>query len=344
MPHSPDSSEMGALNKPPHRLGLVLLWCAVPLLLLASLMSGPTPLPLGSALADVVSGEASIDAVILVELRLPRALLAALVGAMLGLSGAALQGLLRNPLASPDILGISQTAALCAVVVLYFGFAQLAWFVLPLAAIAGAATAALLMLALTWRYGGVHTIILAGIAISALASALTALALNFAPNPYALQEIYYWLLGSVSNRSLPELALALPFMLLGTVLLLRSGAFLDALGIGEAGARSLGFEVTRQSRVLVAGVACCTGAAVALSGSIAFVGLMVPHLLRPLVAARPGPLLLASIPGGACAVLLADLLLQQLPGQQQLQLGVLTAALGGPFFLFLLLRRKAYFA
>lgn len=326
------------------RGGLFLLCCAVPLLLLVELMSGPTPLPFASALGDLFAGRQSIDAVILFELRLPRALLAALVGAMLGLSGAALQGLLRNPLASPDILGISQSAALCAVVVLYFGFAQVAWFVLPLAAITGAGAAAVLMLALTWRYRGVHTVILAGIAISALASALMALALNFAPNPYALQEIYYWLLGSVSNRSLPELTLALPFMALGTVLLLRARAFLDALSIGEAGARSLGFDVARHSRLLVAGVACCTGAAVALSGSIAFVGLMVPHLLRPLVQARPGALLWASIPGGACAVLLADIVLQHLPGQQQLQLGVLTAALGGPFFLFLLLRRKAYFA
>lgn len=345
MPRLQANSEMAIRDGDRTRLtGRILLGCAVPLLLLAELLSGPTALPITSAVQDLLTGQKSIDAVILVELRLPRTLLAALVGAMLGLSGAALQGLLRNPLASPDILGISQSAALCAVLVLYFGLAQLAWFVLPLAAIAGAAAAALLMLALTWLYRGVHTVILAGIAISALASALTALALNFAPNPYALQEIYYWLLGSVSNRSLPELALALPFMLLGSVWLLRSAPFLDALSIGEAGARSLGFDVPRHSRLLVAGVACCTGAAVALSGSIAFVGLMVPHLLRPLVQARPGALLWASIPGGACAVLLADILLQHLPGQQQLQLGVLTAALGGPFFLFLLLRRKAYFA
>ena len=322
---------------------LVLLWCTVPLLLLLELATGPTPLPLGKALADLLAGRESIDAIILVELRLPRALLAALVGAMLGLSGAALQGLLRNPIASPDILGISQSAALCAVVVLYFGFSQVAWFILPLAAIAGAAAAVLLMLSLTWRYRGVHTIILAGIAISALASSLTAMALNFAPNPYALQEIYYWLLGSVANRSMDELVLALPFMLVGCILLLRAGPFLDALSIGDEGARSLGFAVNTESRSLVAGVACCIGAAVALSGSIAFVGLMVPHLLRPLVKAQPGKLLWASVPGGACAVLLADILLQHLPGQQELQLGVITAALGGPFFLYLLFRKKALF-
>lgn len=318
-------------------------WLLLPLLFLLSLNSGPSPLQLGSALVDIVQGRDSIEGLILLELRLPRTLLATMVGAALALSGATLQGMLRNPLASPDILGVSQASALCAVIVLYFGLSQAAWFLLPLAAITGAAVAVLFMLALTWRYRGIHTIILAGIAISALASSFTALALNLAPNPYALQEIYYWLLGSVANRSMRDVWIALPFMALGCFLLLRARHFLDALSLGEAGANSLGFNTAQQARLLIPGVACCVGAAVAVSGSIGFVGLMVPHLLRPLVQAQPGKLLWLSMPGGACLVLLADIVVQTLPGQQELQLGVVTAALGGPFFLYLLCKRKPYF-
>lgn len=319
------------------------LWLCLPLLLVLDLASGPTALDLGAALRALLQGEDSIGAIILTELRLPRALLAALVGAALAVAGAALQGLLRNPLASPDILGVSQLAVLSAVLVLYFGLAGTAWFVLPLAAIAGAALAVLLMLGLMLRLPAVHSVILAGIAISALASSFTALALNLAPNPYALQEIYYWMLGSVANRSTQDLALALPFIAAGFVLLWRGRHFLDALSLGEAAAQSLGFNLRRQLWLLIPGVACCIGAAVAVSGNIGFIGLMVPHLLRPLVRAQPSRLLGLCVPGGAAAVLLADLLVQHLPGQQELQLGVVTAALGGPFFLWLLLKKRAWF-
>lgn len=322
---------------------LWLLLLALPLLFVLDLNSGPTALQLLPAIQDKWQGRESIDALILFELRLPRALLASMVGAALAISGAALQGLLRNPLASPDILGISQSASLCAVLVLYFGLSQWGWYLLPLAAIVGAALAVLLMLGLTWRYRGIHTIILAGIAISALTSSFTALALNFAPNPYALQEIYYWMLGSVANRSMNDVWLALPFMVLGVVLLLSARHFLDALSLGEDTASSLGFKLSTQTRLLIPGVACCVGAAVAVSGSIGFIGLMVPHLLRPLVQAQPGRLLWVSLPGGACAVLFADILVQHLPGQQELQLGVITAALGGPFFLYLLFKKRQYF-
>jgi iron complex transport system permease protein len=324
-------------------LPVVLLWLSLPLLFMLNLASGPTALDLTLALRDVAAGNDSISAIILTELRLPRALLAGLVGAALAVAGAALQGLLRNPLASPDILGVSQLAVLAAVLVLYFGLAGSAWFVLPLAAIAGAALAVLLMLGLTLRLRAAHTLVLAGIAISALASSFTALALNFAPNPYALQEIYYWMLGSVANRSVEDLLLALPFIAAGLALLWRGRHFLDALSLGEAAAQSLGFNLRQQLWLLIPGVACCIGAAVAVSGNIGFIGLMVPHLLRPLVQSQPSRLLWMSLPGGAAAVLLADVLVQQLPGQQELQLGVVTAALGGPFFLWLLLKKRAWF-
>lgn len=325
------------------RSAAILLWASVPLLLALDLASGPTSLDLVAAARDWWQGRDSIGVIVLTELRLPRALLAALVGAALAVAGAALQGLLRNPLASPDILGVSQLAVLAAVLVLYFGLADAVWFALPLAAITGAAVAVLLMLGLTLRLRAVHTLILAGIAISALASSFTALALNFAPNPYALQEIYYWMLGSVANRGMPEVWLALPCLTLGCALLWRGRHFLDALSLGEAAAQSLGFKLQQQLWLLIPGVAACIGGAVAVSGNIGFIGLMVPHLLRPLVLAQPSRLLWLCLPGGAAAVLLTDVVVQQLPGQQELQLGVITAALGGPFFLWLLLKRRAWF-
>ncbi|HWK53722.1 MAG TPA: iron ABC transporter permease, partial [Hyphomicrobiales bacterium] len=300
----------------------IALWLCGALLLafVLELGSGASALSLPGALADLWQGRDSVASLILVELRLPRALLALLVGAALGMSGAALQGLLRNPLASPDILGISQVGALAAVLVLYYGLSSRAWFVLPLAAVAGSALAVLLMFGLNRRHGDSATIILCGIAISAVAGSLISLALNFAPNPFAMQEIYYWLLGSVANRSRAELLLALPFLLLGMALLWRQRAFLDALTLGEDTAHTLGFDTVKAPRLVILGCACCIGAAVAVSGNIGFVGLVVPHLLRPLVQARPSLVLQWSPVGGALLVLLADLTVQRLPGAQELQL------------------------
>ncbi|HEY0961511.1 MAG TPA: iron ABC transporter permease [Pseudomonadales bacterium] len=326
------------------RRSSLLLVAALPLLFALELASGPVPIELGAAFADWFSGHATSASIILGEVRVPRALLALLVGASLAVSGAALQGLLRNPLASPDILGISQTSGLCAILVLYYGLSQRAWFVLPLAALAGALLAVMLMLQLARRVAGTHTIILAGIAISALAGSFIALALNFAPNPYALQEIFYWMLGSVANRSMNEVWLALPFMLAGWILVLRSARFLDALSLGDDTAQSLGFAPRRHQWLLIVGVACCIGASVAVSGNVGFIGLVVPHLLRPLAGAEPGRLLWLSLPGGAALLLVADILVQALPGAQELQLGVVTAALGGPFFLYLLMKRRQLFA
>jgi iron complex transport system permease protein len=320
---------------------LWLLWLLVLLLWLLELVVGPATINVFTALADWINNSDSVARIILQEVRVPRALLALLTGASLAISGAALQGLLRNPLASPDLLGISQTAALLAVCVLYFGWSQRAWWLLPLAALLGAALAVLLLLQLTRKLPGTHSLILAGLALTALTSALTTFALSFAPNPYALQEAYFWLLGSVANRSLSDVAIALPFMLLGSALLLSCGRALDALSLGEDTAASLGFPLARYRWRLIIGVACNIGAAVAVSGCIGFVGLIVPHLLRPLCGAQPGRLLWWSLPGGAALVLLADALVQQIPASQELQLGVLTALLGGPFFLLLLLQQRS---
>lgn len=319
---------------------LALLIVAVLALLLLELTSGPANVDITRAVSEWRANTAGVDSIILLEVRLPRALLALLVGAALAVSGAALQGLLRNPLASPDILGISQTSALAAVLVLYFGYSQAGWFVLPLAALTGAALAVLLLLALTKRVTSTYALIIAGIALTALSSSLTTLSLTFAPNPYALQEVYFWMLGSVANRSLQEVLFAVPFIVLGTVLLLSSGRCLDALSLGEDTAATLGFPLAHYRWRLILGVACNVGAAVAVTGSIGFVGLVVPHLLRPWTRSQPSRLLLWSIPAGAALVLLADVLVQQFPAPQELQLGVLTALLGGPFFLLLLLRQR----
>jgi iron complex transport system permease protein len=320
-----------------------LLCGAIALLFLVELRSGPSGISIFTALGELLRGDDGVAGVILWELRLPRALLALSCGACLGMSGAALQGLLRNPLASPDILGVSQLAALAAVLALYYGLSARAWFVLPLCAVGGAAAAVALIFGLDRRHGDGATIILCGIAISALGGSLISLALNFAPNPYALQEIYYWLLGSVANRSLDELGFALPFMTLGVMLLWRQRKFLDALTLGEDTARTLGFDAARASRRVILGAACCVGAVVAVSGNIGFIGLVVPHLIRPLVRSRPSRVLLWSAAGGAVLVLCADAVVQSLPGAQELQLGVLTSAFGGPFFLYLLFTKREWF-
>jgi iron complex transport system permease protein len=323
---------------------LAALAVLVLLLTALSLASGSTDLPLAVALGDLWSGVASPDALILREIRLPRTAIAAGVGASLGLAGAALQGLLRNPLAEPGIVGASNCAALGAVCVLYFGLAAGHWLLVPVGAVAGAGASVLLLALLAGRRASALSLILAGVAISALAGALIALALNFAPSPYAMHEIVFWLMGSVANRSLPELAFSLPLMAAGWLLLLGSGRHFDALSLGEDVARSMGFGgVTMLWRAL-SGVALCVGGAVAVSGSIAFVGLVVPHVLRPLVGHRPSRLLLPSALGGAALVLLADLLVQALSGGTELKLGVLTALVGAPFFLHLVLTLRGRLA
>jgi iron complex transport system permease protein len=306
----------------------------------ASLAVGYGPLDLGGALADLLHGRQSLAALVLVELRLPRAALGVLVGFSLGITGAAMQGLLRNPLAEPGITGVSGTAALGAVVVFYFGLAASLPLALPLGGIAGAVVATVLLYGLAGRGAGTMTLILAGMAINSLAGALTALALNLAPNPYAIAEIVYWLLGSLADRSLQHVWLVLPPMVLGWVLLIAGAPALDALTLGEDTAQSLGFDVGRVRLQLIIGTALAVGSAVAVSGAVAFVGLVVPHLLRPLVGHRPGRLLLLSGLGGAVLLLAADILVRLLPIQPELRLGVVTALIGAPFLLGLIHRLR----
>lgn len=318
---------------------------ALPLgLLLALILAGLSSLCLGTAdlspaaVLDALTGGGDPRAVIIVyEIRLPRAALAMVVGAALGMTGAALQGLLRNPLADPGIIGTSASAGLGAVVALYFGWAAAFPWALPLAAMTCAAGATLLLLAIAGRDAGTLTLILAGIAISSLAIALTSLAMNLSPNPYALSEIVLWLLGSLKDRSLDDLALAAPFVAAGAMVLATTARGLDALTLGEEAAASLGFALGRLRLSVVLGGALAVGAAVAAAGSVGFVGLVVPHVLRPLVRHRPSALLLPSALGGALLVSAADIAVRLIASRSEIMLGVLTSLVGAPFFLALIL-------
>ena len=315
----------------------------LPLLLVAlalALYVGPVDISFGKAVQDWFDEQVTIESLILFEIRLPRSLLAMVIGATLGLAGAALQGLLRNPLAEPGIIGVSNGAALGAVIVFYYGLADFAWFLLPLGGLVGALVAVTIIFLLVGQSRSVITLILAGIAINAIGGACIALALNFAESPYAMQEIVFWLLGSVANRSVNELYIALPFMLLGWGMMLYCGRFLNALTLGEETAKSMGFNVAGMRLVLVLGVTASVGAAVSVAGNIGFVGLVVPHLIRPFVAYEPRRLLLASGVAGATLLLAADITVQLLSDTGEIKLGVITSLVGAPFFLFLILKSR----
>ncbi len=309
-------------------------------LFVASLMTGHVSLPLIKTLIATFDDDPGMLGLILLEIRLPRALLAVIVGGSLGFAGAALQGLLRNPLADPGVIGVSSSAGLGAVLVIYFGLAAGSDLAVPIAAMAGAAAAVSLLLGLAGRDAGPLTLILAGVAVNAFAGALISLALNLAPSPYAVIEAVFWLLGSLADRSFTHVWIVLPLTVLGWLLLATAARPLDALSLGEDVARSLGFNLTRVRGQIVLGAACCVGAGVAVSGAIGFVGLVVPHLLRPLVGHEPGRLLIASGLGGAALLLAADMAARLLPVTHELRLGVVTALIGAPFFLHLIVRTR----
>lgn len=278
--------------------------------------------------------------VVFMEIRVPRAVLGLLVGAALGISGAALQGYLRNPLAEPGLLGISGGAALGAVSAIHSGLAARFALALPLGGLGGAAAAAIAIVALAGFRGSTISLILAGVAVSAITAALTTLALNLSPNPFASVEIMIWLMGSLTDRSLVHVWLAAPLILIGISMLMTAARDLEALSLGEDVAQNLGVDPNLLRFKIIAGCALAVGAATAVAGSIGFVGLVVPHLLRPFVGDSPQRLLLPSLFGGAALVLFADVTLRLLSPYGDLRLGVLTALIGAPFFLWLVLRKR----
>jgi iron complex transport system permease protein len=285
-------------------------------------------------------GSPELASTILLDIRLPRTLLALLVGGTLGLCGAALQGLLRNPLAEPGLLGASSGAAFGAVLVFYFGLAGAESLALPAGAVLGSLASLAVLYGLAARRGDFLTIVLAGIAINAFTAALTSLALNFAPSPYAALEILFWMLGSLADRSLAHVWLAVPLMVPGWLLVFAAARGLDALTLGEETAASLGLDPRRTQWFVVGGTALAVGGAVAVTGVVGFVGLVVPHLLRPWVGHHPSRLLLPSLFGGAVLMAVADIAIRLMPPGPELKLGVVTALLGAPFFLQLIMRPR----
>ena len=318
---------------------LVVLAAPVAALALASLLTGPAGAGPRAGLQALWTGEGPLG-IVLREIRAPRTVLAIMVGASLGLSGAALQGYLRNPLAEPGLIGISASAALGAVIAIQAGVSALALGV-PFAALGGALGGVALILGLAGRRAGGLGLILGGIAVSALAGALTALVLNLSPNPFAAYDIMFWTMGSLADRSWGHVLTAAPLMLAGWLALARTGRDLDALSLGEEAAASMGVNLPRLRLAVVLGSAAAVGAATAVAGAIGFVGLVVPHLLRGAVGAMPSRLLPASGLGGAALVLAADVAVRTILPERDLKLGVMMALVGAPVFLHLIWRTQA---
>jgi len=324
------------------RRALIVTWSLALLALVFALLSllvgaaGFTPVEILNGLGSK-HGMASVVAQ---QIRLPRAALALFVGGALGASGAALQGLFRNPLAEPGVTGVTSAAGLGAVVAFYFGFASLHPIFLPAFAILGALASALVLYLLSRAGAGAVALVLGGVAIASLATALTALALSLSPNPYAMSEIVIWMMGSLKDRTLSDVVFAAPLVALGIVVLLTTARGLDALILGEEAAHSLGMNVHGIRRRVVLGVALATGAATAAAGAVSFVGLVVPHLLRPFYGYEPARLIWPSTLGAAALVTAADIVVRLISPDEKLPLGVLTAILGAPFFIWLVLRMR----
>jgi len=305
-------------------------------LAVASLLAGEVWFSPGQVLRALTSSPPNLTRLVVLDIRLPRTLLALMIGAILGLSGAALQGLLRNPLAEPGLLGVSSGASLGAVIAIYYGFAGVVGWAAPVFALTGALITAGAALLLS-RGGATLALILAGAAISAIAAAGIELALNFAPSPYAAYQITTWLMGSLADRNWDHVRLAAPFIVAGGVLLLLSARALDVLALGETQAESLGVDVGRTRLLILFGTALGVGGATAVAGAIGFVGLVAPHLVRPLVGHRPSRVLVPAALVGAVIVLLADIITRLVHIGPELKLGVLISLIGAPFFLWLVL-------
>jgi iron complex transport system permease protein len=327
------------MTRPAGPVLLVALGAGAVVLALVSLLVGPAGVGPGALLDMAEQGRGEAAAMILWEIRTPRTILALTIGATLGLAGAAMQGYLRNPLAEPGVLGVSASAALGAVLAIYTGLSAAVPLSLPLLAIAGGVVSTLLLQGLAGR-GATVTLILAGVAISSLAGSLTALALNLSPNPYAALEIVFWMLGSLTDRSLGHVWLAAPFMAAGWAALALAAPALDALSLEEETAATLGVDLARTRALIIAGTALSVGAATAVAGVIGFVGLVAPHALRPFVGHRPSLLLPASALGGAVLLTAADILVRVVTPGSELKLGVVTALIGAPLFLRLVLSAR----
>jgi iron complex transport system permease protein len=338
-PHSaPPAVGSGLGRNRPGRL-VAGLTAALIILSILSLLIGVARLSGKDLVEGLVYGN-GISGIIIREIRLPRLLLSITVGAVLGLSGAAMQGLLRNPLAEPAVFGAPQAAAFAAVCVLYSGFADVYSLLLPLAAIAGAFLSVALILLVAGRRADLLSLLLAGLAISSLAAAATSLAINLSANPFAVTEIVFWLMGSFEDRTMRHVLLAAPFIGIGCVILLKCARGYRALSLGEDTAASLGIDLARVKAMTVLGVAIGVGASVAVSGAIGFIGLVAPHMVRHAMGGDPGKILVPSALTGAVLLTAADITVRLIPATSEIKVGVLTALLGVPLFLYLILSRR----
>ncbi len=308
-------------------------------LIAVSLLAGRVWLSPQEVTTGLFSSDAQLATLIVTELRLPRTVLAIAVGGTLGLCGAVLQGLTRNPLAEPGLLGVSAGASFGAVIAIYYGISTLSAAAIPLLGLAGAAAAMALTFALG-RGGGTLSLVLAGAAVNGLMAALTSFATSMAPSPQAAYEIMTWMMGSLSNRSWDHVTLALPFMLLGCIMLLFTGRALDALSLGEAQAESLGIHLPRVRLIALLGTAMAVGAATSVTGAVGFIGLIGPHIVRPFVGYQPRRVLLPAALAGAALLLGADIATRLIVLGPEMKLGVFTAFLGTPFFFWLIVRLR----
>ncbi len=304
-----------------------------------SLLVGPAALSPRTVLAALMDGE-GIPGIIVRDIRLPRTVLAILIGATFGLSGAALQGLLRNPLAEPALFGAPQAAAAGAALVIAFGLAGATSFAVPLAGIAGTMLAIGSLLAIAGRRASLTVTMLAGLALASFGGAAIALILNLAPNPHVALEIAFWLLGSLQDRSYEHVLIVVPFLIGSWVVLgMTAGAF-RALTLGEDAAASLGVNIDHTRQAVVVGVALGVGAAVAVAGAISFVGLVAPHLVRRAVGSDPARVMLPAALTGAALLTAADIAVRLVPGPVEIKLGVVTALIGVPFFLAMIFSER----
>jgi iron complex transport system permease protein len=324
------------------RLLIAALCLLLAALAVVSLAVGPAHLSLMEVVRGLVDGD-GVNGIIIRDIRLPRLILSLSVGATLGLCGGALQGLLRNPLAEPAIFGAPQAAAFGAVAVLYSGAADAFSYALPAAAVAGAAVSVALVLGAVGRGAGIVTLILAGLAVGSLAGAATSLAINLSANPFAVTEIVFWLMGSFEDRSMRHVALAMPFLTICIIVLLRCGPSLRALTLGEETATSLGVDLTRLRFWIIGAVAAGIGGGVAVSGAIGFVGLVAPHLVRPLVGGDPKRVLVPSALTAAALLTAADIGVRLVPSTSEIKVGVVTSLIGVPLFLWLVWTRRGFF-
>jgi len=312
-------------------------------ILIAVLLSakfGQVDLSVAQVLDGAFGAADKAESIIVRELRLPRIILAIMAGASLGYTGAALQGLLRNPLADPGVIGVSATASLGAVIAIYMGLTALHPLALPVTAMAGALVATVILMVLASRDASVLTLILAGIGISSLATAAMSLVMNFTPNAITVQEMVMWMLGSLENRTFGDLMLAGPFIILGWLMMIGVGQGLNALSLGEEAASTLGIDLKALRWRVILGTAFSVGATVSICGAVGFVGLVVPHIVRAFVGFEPRRILLPSALCGAAVMVLADILTRLPIGHGQLRLGVVMAMIGAPVFLYIVFKTR----